>query len=90
MNKSRYFDKYQLMIAIVAVAMAIISVILFIIMLLTSTITYDENGAISEIIYNNTLQMIYSIFFLGQLTALVWFIARTITYKMRIKEEDVL
>lgn len=90
MNKPRYFDKYQLMIAIIAVATTLISTILFIVMLFTSTITYDESGVMSGIIYNNTLQMIYSMFLLAQLTAIVWFIARTITYKMRIKEEDVL
>ena len=90
MNRAKYFDKCQLILAIVAVAATLMSTIFFIVMLITATPSYDETGAISEITYNYNIQMIYSIFFLTQLTALTWFIARTITYKMRMKEEDVL
>ena len=89
MNKSRYFDKYQLLLAIITAGGALVSFVLFIIMVLTGTRVYDENGALTGITYNNVLQTIFTMFFLTQLTALTWFIARTITYKMRVKEEDI-
>ena len=90
MNRSKYFDKCQLILAITAVAATLISGVFFIIMLITATPIYDETGAIADITYNYNIQMICSIFFLTELTALTWFIARTITYKMRMKEEDAL
>ena len=89
MNKSKYFDKYQLLLAIVTIASMIISTVLFIVMVITGTRIYDESGALTGIIYNNILQTIFTMFFLTQLIALVWFLARTITYKMRLKEEDI-
>ena len=90
MNRSRYFDKYQLLLGITAIGAMIISTILFIIMVITGTKVYDESGALVGITYNNVIQTIFVIFFLIQLTALVWFITRTITYKLRIKEEDTI
>ena len=89
MNKSKYFDKYQLLLAIVTIASMIISTVLFIVMVITGTRVYDESGALTGITYNNILQTIFTMFFLTQLIALVWFLARTITYKMRLKEEDI-
>ena len=90
MNKSRYFDKYQLLIGITAVASMFIATVLFIVMVVTGTKVYDESGALVGITYNNVLQTIFAIFFLIQLTAIVWFVTRTITYKLRIKEEDTI
>ena len=89
MNKSRYFDKYQLIIAITALSSALVSFVLFVVMVLTGTRVYDESGALTGITYNNIIQTIFTVSFLIQLIALVWFIARTITYKMRLKEEDI-
>ena len=90
MNKTRFFDKYQLIIGITAIGSILISTVLFFVMVLTATRTYDENGVIIGITYNNVLQTIFTIFFLVQLIAIVWFLARAITYKLRIKEEDYL
>ena len=89
MNKTRYFDKCQLIIAIVGLSSMLISFVLFVVMTLTGTRVYDENGILTGITYNNVLQSIFTIFFLVQLIAMVWFIARSITYKMRVKEEDI-
>ena len=89
MNKMRFFDRYQLIIGITAVASAIISFILFIVMTLTGTRVYDENGILTGITFNTVLESIFSIFFLIQLTGIAWFIARAITYKMRVREEEL-
>ena len=89
MDKLKYFDRYQFIIGITAIASLIISIILFIVMVVTATPIYDENGALINLTYNNIIQTIFTIFFLLQSTAVVWFIARTITYKMRVKEEDI-
>ena len=89
MNKMKYFDKYQLLIGIVAIASMLVSFVLFIVMVLTGTRIYDENGALTGITYNNIIQVIFTIFFLLQLIAIIWFVARTLTYKMRVKEEDI-
>ena len=85
----KYFDKYQLLIGIVAIASMLVSFVLFIVMVLTGTRIYDENGALTGITYNNIIQVIFTIFFLLQLIAIIWFVARTLTYKMRVKEEDI-
>ena len=89
MNKMKYFDRYQLLIGIVAIASMFVSFVLFIVMVLTGTRVYDENGALTGITYNNIIQVIFTIFFLLQLIAIIWFVARTLTYKMRVKEEDI-
>ena len=90
MNKLKYFDKYQLIIGIVAIASMIVATIVFIVMVVTGTPTYDESGALTGITYNNVLQTIFIMIFLIQSIAVVWFIFRTITYKLRVKEEDVI
>ena len=89
MNKARYFDKCQLIIAIVGLSSMLISFVLFVVMTLTGTRVYDESGILTDITYNTVLQSIFTIFFLVQLIAMVWFIARSITYKKRVKEEDI-
>ena len=90
MNRLKYFDRYQLIITIVGLLTAALSIIVFVTMLFTATIVYDENGVFSDLIYNNTLVTIYACLTLAQLTTLVWFGARTITFRMRRKEEDTL
>ena len=88
MNKSRYFDKYQLLLGITTLISMFVATSLFVAMVLTGTRVYDESGALTGITYNNVLQTIFTMFFLTQLIALTWFIARSITYKMRVKEEE--
>ena len=90
MNNKKFLDRPQLILAITAIGSMLLSTILFIVMVLTGTKVYDENGALTGITYNNVLQTIFIVFFLIQLTSIVWFAARAITYKMRIKEEDSL
>ena len=90
MNKQKFFDRPQLLIGITGLGAILVSLILFVVMVLTGTRIYDENGILTGITYNNVLQTIFIIFFLIQLIAITWFVARTITYKMRIKEEDAL
>ena len=90
MNSLRFFDKYQFIIGITAISSILISTILFIVMVLTGTRVYDEEGVLTGLTYNNVLQTIFAVFFLIQLTAIVWFVARALTYKMRAKEEESL
>ena len=90
MNRLKYFDKYQLLITIIGLAMLLVAVVLFIVMLFTATPTYDESGHLTTIEYNFTIQTVLMIFYLLHITAVVWFLARSITYKLRIKEEDAL
>ena len=89
-NEKKFFDKPQLLITIIGVFAFVISIILFIIMFLTGTVTYKDNGTIDEIIYQPTLFSIYSVFILIHFLMLLWFILRAITFKLRIREEDDL
>ena len=90
MNNPKFFDKFQLIITITALGATLISSVLFFVMVLTGTRNFDEEGVLVSITYNEILQTFFIIFFLIQLTAIVWFVARAITYKMRIKEEESL
>ena len=90
MNRLKYFDKTQCIIGILAIATTIIAIILFIIMMVTGTPYYDESGVLAGIKYNNVLQIIFSMFLIIELGAMLWFLARTITYKMRAQEEEQL
>ena len=90
MNKLKFFDRFQLLICIIGIAAFGLSIAIFVPMLLTGTIIYDENGIMQSIEYNFVLQTIYSIFSFINILAIVWFIIRALTYKMRIKEEDTL
>ena len=90
MNNLKYLDRYQLIIIIVGIASFAASMVAFIVMLITATVVYNESGAIDSLAYNDIAVTIYGVFMLTHLTALTWFLARTLTYKLRIKEEDVL
>ena len=90
MKKLKFFDRPQLIIAIIGVAAFALAVTIFIPMFLTGKVIYDENGVMQTIEYNLILQSLYSVFSFINILALVWFIARAITYKMRVKEEDSL
>ena len=90
MNKMKFFDRTQLLISIIGIAAFAISIAIFVPMFLTAKITYNESGAMESIEYNLVLQSIYSIFALTNVLALVWFVIRALTYKMRVKEDDSL
>ena len=89
MRELKLFDKTQLLIAIFAVASFITSIIFFFIMSFTSKTLVDEEG-LSTIVYDPTLQGIYSFFTFAHILGIVWFVARIITYKLRLKEADTL
>ena len=88
MNKLKFFDRYQLIIAIVALSAFVLFLILYTIAFLTATATYKEPGVIDEIHYNPVLLGLFSSFFFVHLLAVIWFIIRAITFKMREKEYD--
>ena len=90
MNKSRYLDRYQYLLAIIGIASLAVSMVFFFVMLFTATPTYAETGELVDLQYNNTIQIIHACTVLIHLTVSVWFISRTITFKMRLKEEELL
>ena len=87
MKENRLFDRYQLILIIAAIAMLTTSFIVFVPMYLTATVQYDEAGVVETIVYNRVLQGLYGAFFLLHLIALLWFILRLATFKLRKKEE---
>ena len=86
MNKMRFFDKTMKVLSIVGGSCFVLSMITLIIMLLTANFVRNENGVITEVIYQSIPQYIYSIFVFGNIFCLTWFAARAITYKLRKKE----
>ena len=89
MNKFKYFDRPQLLISIVGVSAFAISLIIYVIMFLTAQVIYSDEGVMENMIYNETLQNIYTLFLAIHLGAVTWFIARSITFKRRKKEADI-
>jgi len=90
MNNKRLFDRPQLIIGIIGISAFFVATILYVVMLITADVTYLDNGEIDTLTYNPTLFSIRSIFSCIYLLALVWFVIRLITFKMRNKEEDLL
>ena len=90
MNELKRFDSPQLMIGIIGIAGFINSIILFLVMFLTATVNYDSEGHMEYLTYNPVLQSLYSIFALGNILALTWFVIRLATFRMRKKEYDAL
>lgn len=90
MNELKRFDRPQLMIGIIGIACFINSIILFLVMFLTATVNYDSEGHMESLTYNPVLQSLYSIFALGNILALTWFVIRLVTFRMRKKEYDAL
>ena len=90
MHELKRFDRPQLMIGIVGIACFINSIVFFVVMFLTATVNYNEAGQMESLSYNPVLQSLYSIFALGNILALVWFLIRLLTFRMRKKEEDAL
>jgi len=90
MNNKRLFDRPQLIIGIIGISAFFVATILYVVMLITADVAYLDNGEIDTLTYNPTLFSIRSIFSCIYLLALVWFVIRLITFKMRNKEEDLL
>ena len=89
MKEIKFFDRYQLIIAIIGVGAFLTAMIIFVPMFLTSTVQYDAEGVVETIVYNPVLQVFYSVFMLTHFLALTWFIVRALTFKMRKKEYDL-
>ena len=87
MNELKIFDKYQLLISIIAVASFILSIVFFFAMSFTSQTLVDEEG-MKTIVYNTTLQGLYSFFTFAHILGIVWFVGRIITFPLRKKEYD--
>ena len=88
MKELKFFDRYQLLITIVGIGALATAFTIFIPMFLTATIEYDAVKEIDVVVYNPIIQALYSIFMFINFLALVWFIIRAITFKMRKKEYD--
>ena len=82
----KLFDKTQMILSICGVATLILSLITFVITIMTATPIYDENNALVKMVYLDVPQTLFTIFFFICLASSVWFLARLITYKMRKKE----
>ena len=89
MNKIKLFDKVQLLIAIFTASFFLVSIIVYFAMAITSQVVVEEEN-IQKIVYNPTLQGLYSFFVFGHLLGVVWFVTRLMTFKMRRKEADFL
>lgn len=88
MDKTKFFDRTQLLLAISAIASFFIFIILFIVMSTTAETIYTEEGLVDHLVYNNVLESIFSIFVFIHLMMLTWFIARSITFRLREKEAE--
>ena len=89
MNELKRFDRYQILIGIIAASCFLLSIIMFIIMVFTADVVIEE-GKIQTITYNFVLQNIYTFFTLAHILAAIWFIARLITFKLRKKEYELI
>ena len=89
MAELKRFDKYQLLIAIISASSFALSMIFFVIMYFTAQIVVEE-GELQKIVYDSTLQGIYSFFIFAYILGSVWFVARLLTYQLRKKEIEAL
>ena len=89
MKELKFFDRFQLIITIIGIAAFATGIIIFVPMFLTATLEYDAVKEMDVVVYNPVLQAIYSVFMLMHFIALIWFVMRALTYKMRKKEYDL-
>ena len=82
----RYFDKWQKFIVIGAGVSLFLMIVFYVSMVATSTPVLNDAGQVVDIKVDLRLQLFYSTFFFMQLAFGAWFIARSITYRMRKKE----
>ena len=82
----KYFDKWQKFIVIGAGVSLFLMIVFYMAMVATSTPVLNDVGDVVDIEVDLRLQLFYSTFFFMQLAFGAWFIARSITYRMRKKE----
>ena len=82
----KYFDKWQKFIVIGASVSLFLMIVFYMAMVATSTPVLNDVGDVVDIKVDLRLQLFYSTFFFMQLAFGAWFIARSITYRMRKKE----
>ena len=82
----KYFDKWQKFIVIGAGVSLFLMIVFYMAMVATSTPVLNDVGDVVDIKVDLRLQLFYSTFFFMQLAFGAWFIARSITYRMRKKE----
>lgn len=89
MMKPKFFDKYQLIIAIIGIASFVLSIIFYFWMISTATPQYVMDADIIEgYTYALVPSSLYSIFASIHFITVVWFIVRSITFKSRLKEYE--
>lgn len=89
MMKPKPFDLYQRIIVIVGIISFTLSIIFYVWMISTAEPQYVMDADIIEgYTYAPIPSALYSIFTFLNLTMIVWFVLRLITYKMRLKEYE--
>ena len=85
----KYFDKLQMVLTIAGISCLILAFIFQIYMTLTATPIYDaETNQLVGYQYLVVPQTLFTIFAFTHVALIAWFIARSITYKMRKKERE--
>ena len=83
----KYFDTLQKIIIVSAIATLVLAIVFQVFTVSGATPIYDEKGALESYQYPVVFQTLFSIFVFLHIASFTWFIARSITYKMRLKEE---
>ena len=81
-----WFDKYQKTIAIIGIASFALSLIFWVWNSATAIPLYSEEDVFIGYDYEAIPQALYSIALFLNIASIAWFLARLITYKMRLKE----
>ena len=82
----KYFDKWQKFIVIGAGVSLFMMIVFYVAMVSNAQPVLNDVGEIVDLKVDMRLQLFYSTFFFMQLAFGAWFIARSITYRMRKKE----
>ena len=82
----KYFDRIQKIIALTMVITLGLVLVFLIINTAGAKPIYDENEVLVDIEYPVVSQALLSVFIFLHIAAVTWFIARSITIKMRLKE----
>ena len=89
MNNTKFFDKPQLLIAIIGILTFFASFVLFLI-ISNQQIVYQNESGETYVAHNGVLYSLLYVFVFAHLLMLIWFVIRAITYRLRTKEKDVL
>ncbi len=87
MNNRKLFDKCQIILMMISIPSLIISLVLNVFLMNTATKQIIEEKEV--IVYNPYFQSFFLIFYFIHLTALIWFVIRLFTYKLRSKESNI-